>query len=83
MLLLSIIFLPLLGSIAAGFFGFYIGRQGSVVITTLTTFLSFSFSLIIFYYSITFEYEYIIYLATWINSGLFNFILFYIYFCIY
>jgi NADH:ubiquinone oxidoreductase subunit 5 (subunit L)/multisubunit Na+/H+ antiporter MnhA subunit len=72
MLLLSIIFFPLLGSIASGFFGFYIGRQGSVFITTLTTFLSFFFSLIIFYNSIIFEYEYIIYLATWINSGLFN-----------
>lgn len=71
-MLLSIIFLPLLGSIASGFFGFYIGRKGSVFITTLTTFLSFIFSLIIFYDSITLEYEYLIYLATWINSGLFN-----------
>ena len=72
MLLLSIVFLPLLGSIASGLFGFYIGRKGSVFITTLTTFLSFIFSLIIFYDSITSEYEYLIYLATWINSGLFN-----------
>ena len=72
MLLLSIIFLPLLGSITAGFFGFYVGRQGSVFITTLTTFLSFFFSLIILYNSITLKYEYLIYLATWINSGLFN-----------
>lgn len=71
-MLLSIIFLPLLGSIASGFFGFFIGRKGSVIITTLTTFLSFLFSLIIFYDSITLEYEYLIYLATWINSGLFN-----------
>jgi proton-translocating NADH-quinone oxidoreductase chain L len=72
MLLLSIIFLPLLGSIASGFFGFFIGRKGSVIITTLTTFLSFFFSLIIFYNSITNNYEYLIYLATWINSGLFT-----------
>ncbi len=71
-MLLSIIFLPLLGSIASGFFGFFIGRKGSVIITTLTTFLSFLFSLIIFYDSITLDYEYLIYLATWINSGLFN-----------
>ena len=71
-MLLSIIFLPLLGSVAAGFFGFYIGRKGSVFVTTLTTFLSFMFSLIILYNSIKFEYEYIIYLTTWINSGLFN-----------
>jgi proton-translocating NADH-quinone oxidoreductase chain L len=66
------IFLPFLGSVSAGLFGFYIGRIGSVIITTLTTFLSFLFSLIIFYDSITSEYEYLIYLATWINSGLFN-----------
>jgi proton-translocating NADH-quinone oxidoreductase chain L len=72
MLLLTIIFLPLFGSIAAGLFGFYIGRIGSVVITTLTTFLSFIFSSMILYDSITFEYEYILYIATWINSGLFN-----------
>ncbi len=72
MLLLSIVFLPLFGSIASGLFGFYVGRKGSVFITTLTTFLSFLFSLIIFYDSITSEYEYLIYLATWINSGLFN-----------
>jgi proton-translocating NADH-quinone oxidoreductase chain L len=72
MLLLSIIFLPLFGSAAAGLFGFYIGRQGSVFITTLTTFLTFLFSLIIFYNSITFEYEYVLHLATWMNSGVFN-----------
>jgi proton-translocating NADH-quinone oxidoreductase chain L len=72
MLLLFIIFLPFLGSVASGFFGFYIGRKGSIFITTLTTFLSLIFSLIIFYDSITLEYEYLIYLATWINSGLFN-----------
>ena len=72
MLLLSIIFLPLFGSIASGFFGFYIGRKGSVFITTLTTFLTFFFSLILFYNSITHEYESIIYLTTWINSGLFS-----------
>nr|YP_004564318.1 NADH dehydrogenase subunit 5 [Phytophthora andina]ADK76266.1 NADH dehydrogenase subunit 5 [Phytophthora andina] len=72
MLLLILIFLPFLGSVAAGLFGFYIGRKGSVFITTLTTFLSCIFSLIIIYNSITNEYEYIIYISNWINSGLFN-----------
>nr|YP_010394540.1 NADH dehydrogenase subunit 5 [Phytophthora podocarpi]DAZ88587.1 TPA_asm: NADH dehydrogenase subunit 5 [Phytophthora podocarpi] len=72
MLLLTLIFLPFLGSVAAGLFGFYIGREGSVFITTLTTFLSCLFSLIIIYNSITNEYEYIIYVSNWINSGLFN-----------
>nr|YP_009164892.1 NADH dehydrogenase subunit 5 [Pseudoperonospora cubensis]AKZ29830.1 NADH dehydrogenase subunit 5 [Pseudoperonospora cubensis] len=72
MLLLTLIFLPFLGSVAAGLFGFYIGREGSVFITTLTTFLSCIFSLIILYNSITNEYEYFIYISNWINSGLFN-----------
>nr|YP_010394163.1 NADH dehydrogenase subunit 5 [Phytophthora tropicalis]DAZ88171.1 TPA_asm: NADH dehydrogenase subunit 5 [Phytophthora tropicalis] len=72
MLLLTLIFLPFLGSVSAGLFGFYIGRKGSVFITTLTTFLSCLFSLIIIYNSITNEYEYIIYISNWISSGLFN-----------
>ena len=72
MLLLTLIFLPFLGSVAAGLFGFYIGRKGSVFITTLTTFLSCVFSLIIIYNSITNEYEYFIYISKWISSGLFN-----------
>ena len=72
MLLLTLIFLPFLGSVAAGLFGFYIGRMGSVIITTLTTLLSCIFSLIIIYNSITEGYEYIIYISNWINSGLFN-----------
>nr|QTV76704.1 NADH dehydrogenase subunit 5 [Phytophthora palmivora]WOX01704.1 NADH dehydrogenase subunit 5 [Phytophthora palmivora] len=72
MLLLTLIFLPFLGSVAAGLFGFYIGRKGSIFITTLTTFLSCLFSLIIIYNSITHEYEYIIYISNWISSGLFN-----------
>lgn len=72
MLLLTLIFLPFLGSVAAGLFGFYIGREGSVFITTLTTFLSCIFSLIIIYNSITNEYEYLIYISNWISSGLFN-----------
>nr|YP_010394502.1 NADH dehydrogenase subunit 5 [Phytophthora pluvialis]UXG56158.1 NADH dehydrogenase subunit 5 [Phytophthora pluvialis]DAZ88549.1 TPA_asm: NADH dehydrogenase subunit 5 [Phytophthora pluvialis]DAZ88939.1 TPA_asm: NADH dehydrogenase subunit 5 [Phytophthora pluvialis] len=72
MLLLILIFLPFLGSVAAGLFGFYIGRKGSVFITTLTTFLSCLFSFIIIYNSIINEYEYILYISNWINSGLFN-----------
>lgn len=72
MLLLSIIFLPLLGSIISGLFGFYIGRQGSIFITTFSTFLSFISSLIILYNSIESQYEYSIFLLNWIDSGLFT-----------
>ena len=72
MLLILLIFLPLLGSVVSGLFGFYIGRIGSVIITTLTTFLSFLFSLFILYNSILYKYEYMLYLMTWINSGVFT-----------
>lgn len=72
MLFLLIIFLPLFGSIISGLFGFYIGRTNSVIITTLTTSLSFFFSLIIFYNSTLFQYGNIIYLMKWINCGLFT-----------
>ena len=37
---LSIIFLPLLSAITAGLFGRYIGKQGAVIITTSSVFLS-------------------------------------------
>lgn len=43
MLLLLLIFLPFFGSITSGFFGFYLGRKNSAIITTLLTFLSFFF----------------------------------------
>ena len=71
MILLILIFLPFFGSIFSGLFGFFIGRKGSVLITTLTTFLSFIFSSIIFYYSIILNCEYILFLNNWITSGLF------------
>ena len=72
MLLLTLIFLPFLGSVSAGLFGFYIGREGSVFITTLTTFISCLLSLILISNSITSEYEYIVCISNWIDSGLFN-----------
>jgi len=46
---LLIIFLPLIGSITAGFFGRYIGKQGAVLITTSLVALSSLFSFIVFY----------------------------------
>ena len=46
---LSIIFLPLLGSFIAGFFGRFIGKQGSYIITTFSVFLSSIMSLFAFY----------------------------------
>ena len=46
---LSIIFLPLLGAFTAGFFGRYIGKQGAILVTTVSVFLSSIFSFIVFY----------------------------------
>jgi NADH-quinone oxidoreductase subunit L len=46
---LSIIFLPLLGSLIVGFLGNLVGRKGAVIITTFSVFLSSLFSLLAFY----------------------------------
>ena len=46
---LSIIFLPLIGSIIAGLFGRYVGKQGAIILTTTLVFLSSLFSFIVFY----------------------------------
>jgi NADH-ubiquinone oxidoreductase chain 5 len=46
---LLVVFLPLLGSIIAGLFGRFIGKQGSIIITTLSVFLSALISFFIFY----------------------------------
>nr|YP_010886801.1 NADH dehydrogenase subunit 5 [Paralagenidium karlingii]WJH17917.1 NADH dehydrogenase subunit 5 [Paralagenidium karlingii] len=70
--LLLIVFLPLIGSIIAGFFGFYIGRTGSVLITTLTTFLSLLCSICVGYEVIVYGCSFGITWAAWIHSGLFE-----------
>jgi proton-translocating NADH-quinone oxidoreductase chain L len=46
---ISIVLLPLIGAIVSGFFGFFIGRRGSSIISTLTTFSSFLLSCRAFY----------------------------------
>ena len=46
---LLIILFPLLGAIFAGLFGRFIGRTGSLFITTFFLFLSFCLSIFIFY----------------------------------
>ena len=69
---LLIIFLPFIGFIIAGLFGFYIGRKGSVIITTLTTFLSFLCSVEVAYEITTYGYSFGITVSRWIDSGLFD-----------
>ncbi len=46
---LTIIFLPLLGSIILALFGRFLGKQGAYIITTLSIFISAILSFIIFY----------------------------------
>jgi len=44
-----VVFLPLIGAITAGLFGRYIGKQGSIFITTGSVGISALLSFIIFY----------------------------------
>jgi len=68
---LAIIFLPLLGAIFGGFFGKWIGNKGSSIITTLSVFLTFILSLVMFNNSMTFALNTHLIVTTWISSGLF------------
>lgn len=69
---LLLVFLSIIGSCFAGFFGRYLGSWGSAIITTSCLFLSFLLSLFAFYevaFSDCFVY---IKLSTWINSEVLN-----------
>ena len=66
---ISLLFLPLLASITAGFFGKYIGDKNSEIITSLFVSISAILSLILFYKVIVDHYESNVVVATWINSG--------------
>ena len=46
---LTIIFLPLFGSIVAGLFGRYVGAKGATVVTTSCLFIALFLSTIAFY----------------------------------
>lgn len=66
---LLIIFLPLIGSITAGFFGRYIGKQGAVLITTSLVALSSLFSFIVFYEVVLCHSVCTIKLFSWMESN--------------
>jgi len=68
----SIIALPLIAAITAGFFGKYIGDRNSEIITSLLVSISAVLSAIVFYEVIVNQYEDNIVIATWINSGSLN-----------
>ena len=67
---ISIIALPLIASIIAGFFGKLIGDRNSEIITSLLVTISAILSAFVLYEVIFNEYQDNIIIASWINSGL-------------
>jgi proton-translocating NADH-quinone oxidoreductase chain L len=65
----AIVFLPLLGSLIAGLFGRFIGRQASEIIPTALLFVSAALSVYAFYDVAYLGNSYIIPIAPWITSG--------------
>ena len=66
---ISILFLPLVASIIAGFFGKYIGDRNSEYVTSGLVSISALLSIFVLYQVIVNQYEENIVIATWINSG--------------
>nr|QWK44972.1 NADH dehydrogenase subunit 5 [Protohalopteris sp.] len=69
---LNIVFLPLFGSIAAGFFGRFLGGKGAALITTSTVSISWFFSFIVFYEVGLCSCPTFLKLVTWIELDLFH-----------
>ncbi len=69
---ITLIFIPLIGAILAGLFGRYLGKKGSVLITSLGMLSNAFFTLILFYKVYSNDTIYLIRLGNWINSGLFS-----------
>ena len=66
----SIIFLPLLGALTAGLFGRYIGKQGSIIITTTLVSISSLLSFVVFYETVLCHSVTSFKLFTWMESNL-------------
>ena len=66
---LSIIFLPLIAAITAGFFGRFIGDRNSEILTSLLVSISAILSIFVFYEVIANNYQENIVIAKWISSG--------------
>ena len=67
---LSIIFLPLLGALTAVLFGRYIGKQGSIIITTTLVSISSLLSFVVFYETVLCHSVTSFKLFTWMESNL-------------
>lgn len=70
---LTLVFLPLFGSIAAGFFGFFIGSQGAGLITILCLGVTFFMSCFAFYEVALAGSPCFINVMPWFDSELFSF----------
>ena len=64
-----ILFLPLLASFVAGFFGKLIGERNSEIFTSLSVSIAALLSILIFYNVVTQDYSNNIVIASWIKSG--------------
>ena len=69
---LLVIFFPLLGALITGVFGRFLGRFGSIIVTTSCLFLSFITALFIFYEVGLSNSICIIKLEKWFDVGLLN-----------
>ena len=69
---LLIVFLPLLGSSVAGFFGRFLGSEGSAIITTTCVSFSSILSLIAFYEVAPGASACYLRIAPWISSEMFD-----------
>lgn len=65
---LLLIFLSVIGSCLAGFFGRYLGSNGSAILTTSCLFVSFLISLLVFYEVALAKCFVYIKVTTWISS---------------
>ena len=68
---ITLIFLPLIGSLFSLIFGRYLGKFGISILTISLIFFSFLFSIIIFYEVALSNSSCYFILSTWIDSGVF------------
>lgn len=69
---IALILFPLLGAFMSGFFGFFLGRFGSSIISTVLVFFSFLISCFIFYEVGLLGHTHHLVMFPWIKSGHFS-----------
>jgi NADH:ubiquinone oxidoreductase subunit 5 (subunit L)/multisubunit Na+/H+ antiporter MnhA subunit len=71
-MILTIIFLPLIGFLLTALFARYIGRHGSAMLTTIIMFANIILTAILFYKVSVLRRLYFLNMGTWIYSDLFQ-----------